>query len=419
MPPLASARQSVASRSRTRVRSSLPAAIVTAFTLALTGCGASTTGPGSEPSSATPSVSNSPAVSNSPQSDTLPVATAQKLQQVLDETRADTHSPGVIAGVWSPQGTWIGSAGTKGQGKTGAPTATDHARIGSLTKTMTATVLLQLVEQHKVSLDDTIGKYVPDMPNGNIATLRQLADMSSGIPSYTADPAWQKEAFAHPEKQWSPQDLIAVVRGKKPDFAPGKGWAYSNTNYVLLGLVIEKVTGEPIRTVFEKQLFRPLGMTESSLPVDTNAIPAPRLYGITDQGENDKTVDATNWSPSIAFTAGQVISTLDDLHKWANALFTGKGILTPATQELRRDSIIYGIPPANSPTAGYGIGIGNRNGWWGHDGQIPGYNTALFHNYDLDTTIVVIVNSDATATIDGKQTTPVGVFFARLAAALK
>jgi D-alanyl-D-alanine carboxypeptidase len=143
--------------------------------------------------------------------------------------------------------------------------------------------------------------------------------------------------------------------------------------YVLLGMVIEQGTGRPITEVFEERLFGPLGMADTTFPTDTTAMDDPYLSGLTEQGQpTGQTVDATGWSPSEAFTAGEVVSTFSDLQRWAEALFTGEGILSPASQELRRDSIIYGIPPADSPTSGYGIGIGDRDGWWGHDGQIPG-----------------------------------------------
>jgi D-alanyl-D-alanine carboxypeptidase len=261
--------------------------------------------------------------------------------------------------------------------------------VGSLTKTVTATVLLQLYQEHELSLDDTIEKYVPGMPNGTTATLRQLADMTSGIPTYTANAQFQQQLFANPEKNWTPDELIAFVRGAPPSFAPGKGWEYSNTNYLLLGMVIEKVTGKPIADVYQERIFGPLGMIETSFPTATTDIPAPYLSGVTDQGQpGGHTIDSTHWNPSAAFTAGAIISTFDDLKKWADALFTGTGILTPETQQLRRDSIIRDIPP------GYGIGIGDRDGWWGHDGDIPGYTTVVFHDYDNQTTIIVAVNSD-------------------------
>jgi D-alanyl-D-alanine carboxypeptidase len=324
----------------------------------------------------------------------LDASTTGKLQMALDGTRAQGGFPGVIAGVWTANDTWIGTSGTTGQGKNAVPTPTDHVRIGSLTKTVTATVVLQLYESGQVSLEDPIGKYVSGMPNGDTATLRQLANMTSGIPSYSEDDAFQKRLFMNPTKAWTPEQLIDIVRGKPADFAPGTAWEYSNTNYVLLGMVIEKVTGKPAAAVYQERFFGPLGMAQTSFPAQSNAIADPHLFGVTAQGQpSGQTADATNWNPSFAFTAGAMISKLDDLYTWSKALFTGNGILKPETQQLRRDSIIHDIPP-NTPTMGFGFGIGDRNGWWGFDGDIPGYTTSLYHNYDRQTTIIVAVNSD-------------------------
>ena len=277
---------------------------------------------------------------------------------------------------------------------TPSPTPTDHTRVGSLTKTMTATVILQLSEEGKLDLSDPIGKYVPGMPNGDTATIQQLAEMTSGIAPYTTSDVFQQQLFADPLKVWTPEELIAFEQGQPAEFAPGEGWQYSNTNYVLLGMVIEQVTGQSIADVFAERLFGPLGMTDTVFPGSSNAIADPHLRGLTEQGQDDgATADATDWNPSEAYTAGEVISTLEDLEIWAHALFTGEGILEPETQQMRRDSINRTIPP-NTATAGYGFGIGDMGGWWGHDGQIPGYTTAVMHNYDLDTTIIVLVNSD-------------------------
>lgn len=344
-------------------------------------------------------------------------ASAGDLQKALDGIRDEAGFPGVIAGVWSPNITWIGTSGTAGRDQGRAPAPDDHTRVGSLTKTMTATVLLQLVQEKKVSLDDPIGKYVPDLPNDQ-ATLRQLANMTSGIPIYTAQQTFLDRLYANPERPWKPAELISYIRDVKPDFVPGKGWEYDNTNYVLLGMMIEKVTGAPMAKVFQDRIFGPLQMSETSFPGQSTDIPKPHLHGVTSQGQpKGKTADATNWNPSFAFTAGEVISTFNDLKKWSDALFTGNGILDPATQQLRRDSLIRDIPP-NTAQAGYGIGIGDRDGWSGHDGDIFGYTTAVFHHYELETTVVVVVNSDIPVPGTDPPSDPAPAVFAALAAEL-
>jgi D-alanyl-D-alanine carboxypeptidase len=321
--------------------------------------------------------------------------TAAALQGVLDEALAIGTFPGAIARVITPDGVWEGAVGTAGPDDDAAPAAGDITRVGSITKTMTGTVLLQLVGEGKVSLDDTLSTYIPDIPNGDVATLRQVADMTSGIPSYSTNEEWQKEYFGNPETQFTPQQLVDFTVTLPVSFAPGEGWEYSNSNYILIGLIIEQVTGQPIAEVFEERLFGPLGMTNTAYAdPDGSVLPSPHLSGITEQGQPaGTTANATYWSPTVASMAGQVSSTLDDLEKWGHALFTGEGILTPEMQQVRRDSILTS-PPPNTATAGYGIALGDRDGWWGHTGEIPGFNTALFHNYDLEATIIVVVNSD-------------------------
>ena len=319
--------------------------------------------------------------------------TTAAMQAALDDTRADGGFPGVIARVITPEWTWTGTSGTAGPETDAAPMATDFTRIGSITKTLTGTVLLQLVGEGLISLDDAVSKYVPDAPNGT-ATIRQVADMTSGIPSYSTDQAWQDQYFGAPETIYTPQQLLDIAKTLPVSFAPGEGWEYSNTNYVIIGMIEEQLTGQTIAELFRERIFDPLGMDSSSFPGDSAEISSPHLSGITAQGQpDDTTAVATDWNPSYTFSAGEVISTMDDLEKWGHAFFTGEGILTPELQQLRRDSILT-APPPNTATAGYGISMGNRDGWWGHTGEIPGFNTALFHSYDAETTIIVIVNSD-------------------------
>ena len=397
--------------SRNPVRATALLRMVTigaAAVLGLVACSPSETASGAGSSSAAP---------GSGQTTSVPADTAAAFQKAIDDTRAAGNLPGVIARVISPAGTWTGTSGVRAAGGDDPIQAADHTRIGSLTKTMTATLLLQVVQEGRVSLDDRIDRFVPDAPNGS-ATLRQVADMTSGIPSYTASESFDRKFFADPESVWTPTELVDTAKALPPSFPPGQGWEYSNTNYVLLGLVIEKVLAKPIGEVFADRIFTPLGMDESSWPGGSVEIPDPHLDGLTDQGQPDgQTVDSTRWNPSFASTAGAVISTVDDLQTWGEALFTGQGVLNPPTQQLRRDSILTS-PPLNTATSGYGIGIGNRDGWWGHDGDFPGYNTSLFHNYDSDTTIIIVINTDDAMTVDGKSTTPVSAVQAGLIAAL-
>ena len=371
MPP----RTSLTSSAPRRGIHVIAAAALTSFALLATGC------------ASTPPVAAPTATSAAGDISTT-------LQAVLDDTRTEGGFPGVIARVITPDWTWDGASGTTGASTPVAPAPNDKARIGSVTKTMTATVLLQLVDEGLLSLDDTVSKYIAGIPNGDVATLRQVADMTSGIPSYSLNEQWQKTYFENPNAVWNSDQLVDAARSMPPSFAPGDGWEYSNTNFMLLGVIFEQVLDKPVAEIFEERIFEPLGMNDTSFPAGSSELTEPHLFGITEQGQPDGvTTDATFWSPSFAFTAGEVISTIDDLEKWAHALFTGEGVLSPEMQQLRRDSILRS-PEPNNANSGYGIGWGDKDNWWGHTGEIPGFNTAIYHNYDTDTTVLIIVNSD-------------------------
>jgi D-alanyl-D-alanine carboxypeptidase len=324
--------------------------------------------------------------------------------------------------VRTPEGTWLATIGYEDWDETGAMSAVVHQRIGSVTKTFTVTALLQLAEQGKLSLDDPIEKYVPGMPNGD-ATRYELASMRSGIPSYTFDESFQQQLFSDPNYVWTPEALIDLVRGAAPMYAPGAMTFYSNTNTVLLGMAIEKVTGESIDDVMHKQIIEPLGLTNTVFPRDAS-FPEPHAQGYTTQGtDDDLPVDATDWNPSWGWTAGAMISDMDDLLVWGEALSTGEGIVSPETQAERVNSFDFSVPvyigegmsTPQSESRSYGLGLGLALGWYGHTGELMGFNTVVQHRLDDDITLVVMVNSDiksgecpegAPVTVDGRTTGP-------------
>ncbi|MEE2030938.1 serine hydrolase domain-containing protein [Rhodococcus sp. CC-R104] len=184
----------------------LPIVLTAAFLAFTTACGG-------DSGTAAPAPSTSP----SPAS-----AFGTDLQGVLDRVRAEVGFPGVVARVVSPDGEWTGASGSRGGDDSEPPGPADHTRVGSVTKTMTVTALLQLSEDGRVSLDDPIGRYVPELPNGDVATLGQLAAMTSGIPSYTFDEGFQQKVFADPMAAWTPEQLLDIVRGDPPNFVPAR-----------------------------------------------------------------------------------------------------------------------------------------------------------------------------------------------------
>ena len=318
----------------------------------------------------------------------LPADLVSELDAAAKTSFTQAAAPGAIVGVRTPEGTWTAAYG-EADPDAGTPMEVGmHTRIGSVTKTFTGTLILQLAEDGKLSLDDTIGEYVDGVPNGDRITLRQLADMTSGVASYTRSTQFTDTYFAEPETVFTPEQLLEVGLSESPLFEPGEQFDYSNTNTVLLGMVIEEVTGKPVETVFEEQILQPLELTGSSWPGDSPEMPEPYAQGFTLQGDAatpDNPSNATNWNPAWGWTAGEMISTMDDLLVYGRALGTGQGLLDPETQAER-----LSFPDGN----GYGIAMGCIDGWVGHTGELPGYNTSVFYDTTSDTTVIVQVNSD-------------------------
>jgi D-alanyl-D-alanine carboxypeptidase len=318
----------------------------------------------------------------------------KSLDAAFEKSFEQSGVPGAIAAIRTPEGTWVSTLGVANKASGKPMRANMHHRIGSVTKTFTATLLLKADAQGRLSLDDTIDQYVKGVPNGDEITLRQMANMSSGIASYTADKQWAKEALSHPRRVWKPRELARIGIKDSPVFDPGKGWQYSNTNYVLLGLVLEQVTGKPIGKLYQKEIIEPLNLRETSFPGADPSLPKPYDHGYTLQGQSKgKLADATHWSPSWSWTAGAMISTVEDLLVYGRALGTGEDLLPPEQQAERLTSFLYGLKP-NTPQRAYGLGLVDQRGWLGHTGEVPGYNTSLYYNAELHTTMVVEVNSD-------------------------
>ncbi|MCD9625716.1 serine hydrolase domain-containing protein [Rhabdothermincola salaria] len=319
----------------------------------------------------------------------LPEDLVAELDAAAAASFAEAAAPGAIVGVRTPDGTWIETYGDADP-DAGVPMSPDmHQRVGSVTKTFTGTALMQLAEEGLLSLDDPISDYVDGVPNGDEITLRILADMTSGVASYTTDETFVDAYFAAPETVYAPEELVEIGLAASPIFDPGEQFNYSNTNTVLLGLVVEQVTGQDIGEVFEQRIFEPLGLEGTSWPGESPELPSPHPRGFTLQGvdtDPPEPVDATNWNPSWTFTAGGIISTVEDLLTYGRALVTGQGLLSPESQTERLESF-----PA---PAGYGIALGCIGGWVGHTGELPGFNTSVFHDTTHDTTVIVAVNSD-------------------------
>ncbi|MEY9967071.1 D-alanyl-D-alanine carboxypeptidase [Streptacidiphilus sp. MAP12-16] len=311
-----------------------------------------------------------------------------RLDKAIEDVRAQAGIPGVVVGLWMPgRGSYVRATGVADV-TTGAPMTTDlFTRIGSETKTFTVTALLELVDDGRIRLDDPIAAYVDGVPNGDCITLRQLAEMRSGLFPYTADPDFAQALEGDPSRPFTPQEVLAYGFKHCNTFAPGEEFQYSNSNLILLGLVIEKVSGHSLTDFLDERVLRPAHLRHTLLPRGAE-FPMPHPRGYTNQTPTGATVDSTDWNPSWGWAAGAMISNLQDLRRWAEIVATG-ALLRPHTQRERLK-----VLPTGFPGTSYGLGIFVTNGWIGHNGSIPGYESVTVYLPSQKATLVIQINTD-------------------------
>lgn len=343
---------------------------------------------------------------------TFDEATKVALELALDSTFKSSHAPGVVAGVWRGQEAWVAVRGRTEMNGADSPSLELHTRVGSITKTMVGTLILQLVDEGRLSLDDTVEKWFPKLPLAEKITVRMLGDMSSGIASYTFSDRFTDHYLQHPTDPWTPEQLLDLAFSEPRPFEPGLGFQYCNTNFVMLGVIVETLRSATLAQVLRAHIFEPLDMPESSYPYDTD-LATPYWHGYTLQGTPDGTttpVDATHWTPTFGAGAGQAVSTLHDLRNWARALGRGE-LLKPETQATRLQANNFSRKGKNRY---YAFATGFENGWVAHAGTLPGYNTQVAYLPAGDITIVVMANSD----IKNDQGLPAVAVFDALAVAI-
>ncbi|MDJ1138221.1 serine hydrolase domain-containing protein [Streptomyces iconiensis] len=294
-------------------------------------------------------------------SSTLTDQDRPELRKAIEEI-VESGFTGVTMRVHDERGEWVGSAGVRKLGETAKPPANGHVRIGSNTKTFTATVALQLVAEGAIGLDAPAADHLPGFGLDPKITVRMLLQHTSGvfnftgeyyddgtfapgIPATTAGQEWVDNRF----KTYRPEELVRLALSKPARFEPGTDWSYSNTNYVLTRLLIEKVTGHSLAEEMQRLILGPLGLSDTVVPDTSPEIPEPHphaYYRYEDAGEQ-KTVDVTRQNPSWISTGGDMISTTQDLHTFISALMGGKLLPAPLLAEMCEPH----------PKVGYGLGV--------------------------------------------------------------
>ncbi|MEU3522645.1 serine hydrolase domain-containing protein [Streptomyces sp. NPDC038707] len=272
---------------------------------------------------------------------------------------------------------------------------TDRLRAGSVTKTFTATVVLQLAAEGRLSLDAPVERYLPGLiraggHDGRRITVRHLLRHTSGLPDYLEAPEWQ-----HPERvryrHFEPRELIArALRLPTPD----GGWHYATTNYLVAGLIIGKVTGHRPEAEITRRIITPLGLRDTYWPGDHTRIDGPHSHSYFTAADGRR-VDGTAWNTTFGGVGGALVSTPADLTRFAGALLTGRLLPAPQLAEMRRT--VAADPDRLWPGARYGLGLISSplscgSTWWGHAGTVPGGHRALVATGPGGRTVAVALN---------------------------
>lgn len=272
-----------------------------------------------------------------------------------------------------------------GESAPGTPATTAmHFRNGAVAMTYVATVLLQLVDENRLSLSDKVGKWLPGLPAADKVTLEMLVNNTSGYPDYVADPEFLSASKADPLRKWTAGELMSYAFNKDLIYPPGANWNYSHTNYLVLDAVIEKVTGKPLAEVLRERILDPLRLRNTASSVKPD-IPSPVLRAYT--SERGSYEESTLWNPSWTLPAGAVMTTdITDLRISAEAIMSGR-LLSPASFAAQTDARLVGhgdpaaCPPGickkNTETAHYGMGLLISGPWLMQSPLFGGYSASI------------------------------------------
>jgi D-alanyl-D-alanine carboxypeptidase len=315
------------------------------------------------------------------------------LQRLVNRLVRD-GAPGALAEVRTPTRTRRAAAGVSQRQPRVPLRATDRWRVASLTKSFVATVMLELAAESKLSLDDTVDHWLPGLvPNGSAITVGELLNHTSGLFNYTEADDWGPTVLADPHRIWLPKELVAFADLHASYFPPGTDWHYSNTNYVLLGLIIEAATGRSIGDELRDRIFQPLGLTATSWP--TGPDDSGLVHGYVGRATLQTLsglVDATSiLNPSWLWAAGALVSNSDDVTTFYAQLLSG---------HLLRPDLVTAMETVTPPARDYGLGLMRFDTpcgrGFGHEGDFNAYRTVAVSRPNGSRDAVVMVNIDET-----------------------
>lgn len=325
----------------------------------------------------------------------LPADTVAQLEAAVTSAMGAAGATGAIVGVWAPwSGTWIAGLGAQGPGDA-EPVSSDMTfRAATITRAMTCDVLYRVVRNGTVALDDKVTQYVPSVPELTEVTLRELCDSSSGLGAYS--PQLQAMWMANPDRVWNSRELASYGLATKEDSAPGSTFRESDAGYLLLGLALERATGQSMSHLLQQQVTGPLGLGATSLPSASPQAPGPRpLHGHWSAPDAEGAwnctdpLDITEISASIGGADSGVVTDITDLGRYAQALASG-ALVGEDSERFAAPLTVGEDQPSWFTTAGGAYQAGSLVGQYG---SIPGYMTAAFADPDTGMSIAVVLNN--------------------------
>jgi D-alanyl-D-alanine carboxypeptidase len=327
------------------------------------------------------------------------------LRTVIQRLTAEAGAPGALAEVRDRHRRTVITSGV-GDLRTGAPVpAHGRFRIGSVTKTFVATVVLQLAGEHKVDLNAPVEQHLPGLIRGNgndgrHISIRHLLQHTSGLPDYL-DNALLQQVIADPLAHRDPHQLAQAALQHPGLFTPGEQFSYSNTNYLLAGLLIEKITSHPYGHEIDRRILRPLRLHDTVVPGDEVGIRGPHPHGYIRTSPDQQPRDLTRFNPSVAGASGEMNSSARDLNRFFAALIGGR-LLNPAEQREMMRTRPTGRPSGHE----YGLGLERATlpcggVYWGHEGDAAGFSTRVgVTTTGRQVTVMVNLNPGGTETQD-------------------
>ncbi len=328
----------------------------------------------------------------------------EKVRARVLELYKQADMPGIsVAFVLEDGRSGVASAGYSSKETKAGLQPLDRMLSGSVGKTFVAAVALQMVAERRINLNDKLSKYLGSeawfkrLPNSGNITLRSLMNHTSGVPEHVLMPEFLSALKAQPEKEWAPAELAAYVLDKKPLFEVGKDWSYADTNYILLGMAMEKVAKEPLFNMISARILEPVGLADTS-PSDQI-----KLNGLITgyAGPNNPFLPQgpvmkdgkLPFNPQMEYAGGGLVTTPADLARWAKILYEGKMFPAKQMTEMLTTTKAHGRAQGE-----YGLGVMIRDSQfgktWGHDGWFPGYVTSMIYLPDHKISVAVQINTD-------------------------